>query len=153
SHPRRAQTAQVGDDAGFQSALLHLGVIVTSPAPAPGCPCCAAGSGACRGKSRLAVPDAGAPAALVGEPARAHAWALTKYPDWRSGTRWRRRRPARRHQDGLSMTGGLSPTLMATRRGLRSSGLGTRTSRTPLVKLAWMLSGSIPSGSVSEREN
>src|SRR5207253_1227451 len=144
---------QVGDDACFQSALLHLGVIVTSPATAPGCPCCAAGSGACRGESRLAVARAGAPTTLVGDPARAHAWALTQYPDWRSGTPWRRRRPAHRHHDGLSMTGGLSPTLMATRRGRPSSGLGTRTSRTPFLKLAWTLSGSIPSGSVSEREN
>jgi hypothetical protein len=52
-----------------------------------------------------------------------------------------------------SMVGALPPTLMATFLGLRSSGLGIRSSRTPLAKPALMPSGSIPSGKVSEREN
>jgi hypothetical protein len=44
------------------------------------------------------------------------------------------------------MTGGFSPTLIETRRGLRSSGLGILTSRTLRSKWAWMPSGSMPSG-------
>ena len=45
------------------------------------------------------------------------------------------------------------PTEMATFRGLRSSGLGIRTSSTPLSNDASTASGSTPSGSVSERLN
>jgi hypothetical protein len=44
-------------------------------------------------------------------------------------------------------------TPIDTRWGLRSWGLGTRTSSTPFRKLASMLDASIPSGSVSERTN
>ena len=43
------------------------------------------------------------------------------------------------------------PTVIATLRGLRSSGFGIRTSSTPLSKLALIASASTPSGSVSER--
>ena len=40
---------------------------------------------------------------------------------------------------------------ISMRRGLRSSGFGIRTSSTPWLKDASILSGSTPSGSVSER--
>jgi hypothetical protein len=46
---------------------------------------------------------------------------------------------------------GLSPTLIATLRGLRCSGLGIRISSTPRSKLACTDSGLTPSGSVSDR--
>jgi hypothetical protein len=42
--------------------------------------------------------------------------------------------------------------LIATLRGLRSSGFGIVTSSTPFSKLALMLAGSMPSGRVSDRE-
>ncbi len=50
-----------------------------------------------------------------------------------------------------SIAGWLPPTAISTRRGLRSSGFGIRTSRTPLSNVALTASGFTPSGSVSDR--
>ena len=53
----------------------------------------------------------------------------------------------------MSIVFGALPTPIEILRGLRCSGFGIRTSSTPRSKLAATASASMPSGSVSEREN